>query len=156
MTDRAPFWGIIAAVAAIGLAAQLSLAIADARSSRAPAHDDPGYWLWAASPSIAWGLAGFGFRRSWGAVALLIAGATLGELGGWGLLWSDFHHAKSPGGMNPFASNNLVFTVVISAFPQWVTFAIASVIAGVIWLRDPSRGRLRDPTTPPHDVTSDA
>jgi hypothetical protein len=63
-------------------------------------------------------MAGAGMGRgsfSAGAVWALAAETFPSALAGWERIWSDARCVKTPGGMNPFSGNNLVFTVGISA-----------------------------------------
>lgn len=124
-------FGFVAA--AVGLASQIPLGLADARKNPGPAYGDPGFWAWVASPALAWMLACIAARKHRAPATVLAIGSVLSGLAGWALVWSDAHRTPTPGGMNPFASSGLTITMLLAGLLQWIIFLPFLCVAGLVW-----------------------
>ena len=126
-------FGVLAS--AVGLVGILALGMRDARLDPAAAYDSPGFWLWVTSPCLAWALANYVTRVRFYPSLVMALGALIGQGGGLALVWHDAFRSRTPGGMNPFSSSNIVFTLMLVAFANWVLLVLALVVAGVLWWR---------------------
>ena len=133
-----PWWfGVLGSI--LGLTGTLALAIADMRVNPAPCWSDPLFWLWIASPSIAWSAASYYSRGRMPMSPVIVIGAVASHVGGFTMLWCDASRARVPGGMNPFASNSLSFTLLAVAFLQWVLFSV--IVLSILIFGRSQRGR---------------